>query len=130
MYFIAAFGVLMLLFSLLMFFRPNAFANGIINFSEQPYFHPFEIISRLIAGGIFVAYAAETQFPQLFNVLGTVLLLVGVGLALTPPRLHKKFAVQSANSCRNYFSWIGLLSVVLALALIYAALGHLIDQAP
>lgn len=130
MYFIAAFGLLMLVFSLMMFIRPDAFAQGIINFSEQPYFHPFEILSRLIAGGIFVLYAAETQFPQLFHVLGTVLLLVGAGLALTPARIHKKFAVQSAHRCRNYFRWIGLVAVVLALALIYAALGHLIDRAP
>ena len=61
MYFIAAFGVLMLLFSLMMLFRPHAFAQGIINFSEQPYFHPFEMISRLIAGGLFVAYAVVEQ---------------------------------------------------------------------
>ncbi|MDF3123666.1 hypothetical protein [Rheinheimera sp. 1928-s] len=123
MYFIAAFGVLMLLFSLMMLFRPDAFAQGIISFSERPYFHPFEIISRLIAGGIFVAYAADTQFPLLFQVIGLVLLLVGTGLALTPPRLHKKFAVQSANSCRNYFRLIGAVSVGLSFALIYAAVG-------
>jgi hypothetical protein len=128
MYFIAAFGVLMLFFSLLMLFRPNAFANGIINFSEQPYFHPFEIISRLIAGGIFVAYASDTHFPLSFKVIGLVLLLVGAALALTPPRLHKKFAVQSANKCRNYFSLIGMVSIGLSLTLIYAAAGHLIDQ--
>lgn len=128
MYFIAAFGLLMLLFSLMMLFRPHAFAQGIINFSEQPYFHPFEIISRLIAGGIFVSYATETQFPLLFKIIGSVLLLVGVGLVLTPPALHKKFAVQSANSCKNYFRFIGVMSVVLALALIYAAVGHVIDQ--
>jgi uncharacterized protein YjeT (DUF2065 family) len=130
MYFIAAFGLLMLLLSLMMLFRPYAFAQGIINFSEQPYFHPFEIISRLIAGGVFVAYAADTQFPLLFKVIGLVLLLVGAGLALTPPRLHKKFAVQSANSCKNYFRFIGVVSVVLAIALIYAAVGQVIDQQP
>lgn len=128
MYFIAAFGLLMLFFSLMMLFRPHNFAQGIINFSEQPYFHPFEIISRLIAGVIFIAYASDTQFPLLFKIIGSVLLLVGVGLACTPPGLHKKFAVQSANSCKNYFRFIGVVSVVLAIALIYAAVGHVIDQ--
>ena len=123
MYFIAAFGVLMLLFSLMMLFRPHAFAQGIINFSEQPYFHPFEMISRLIAGGLFVAYAADTQFPLLFKVIGLVLLLVGAGLALTPPSLHKKFAVQSAQRCKNYFRLIGVFSIGLSFALIYAAVG-------
>ncbi|SRR3989338_2713204 len=128
MYFIAAFGLLMLLFSLTMLFRPGDFAQGIINFSEQPYFHPFEIISRLIAGGIFVVYAADTQFPVLFKAIGLVLLLVGAGLALTPPSVHKKFAVQAAQRCKNYFSLIGMVSVVLAVALIYAAVGHLIAE--
>lgn len=123
MHFIAAFGLLMLLFSLLMLFRPYAFAQGIINFSEQPYFHPFEIISRLIAGGIFVTYAADTQFPLLFKVIGLVLLLVGTGLAFTPASLHKKFAVQSAQRCKNYFRLIGVVSVGLSFALIYAAVG-------
>lgn len=123
MYFIAAFGLLMLIFSLMMLFRPYTFAQGIINFSEQPYFHPFEIISRLIAGGVFMAYAADTQFPLLFKVIGLVLLLVGTGLALTPPSLHKKFAVQSAQRCKNYFRLIGVVSVGLSFALIYAAIG-------
>jgi uncharacterized protein YjeT (DUF2065 family) len=121
MFFITAFAVLMLLFSLIMLFRPHAFAQGIISFSELPYFHPFEVSSRLIAGGIFVAYAADSQFPLLFKTIGLVLLVVGLGLALTPPRLHKKFAVQSAQICKNYFRWIGMFSVVLSLALIYAA---------
>lgn len=125
MYLIAAFALLMLFFSLMMLFRPYVFAQGIINFSEQPYFHPFEILSRLIAGGIFIAYAAETQYPELFKIIGLVLLLVGVGLALTPPRLHKKFAVQSALRCKNYFRFIGLFSVVLSFALLYAAIGQL-----
>ena len=125
MYFIAAFGLLMLLFSLMMVFRPQAFAQSIVDFSEQPYFHPFEIISRLIAGVLFVTYAADTRFPLLFKVIGLVLVLVGVGLAFTPPRLHKKFAVQSALRCKNYFRFIGIASVVLSFALIYAAIGHL-----
>ncbi len=130
MYFIAAFGLLMFYFSLMMLFKPHAFAQAIINFSEWPYFHPFEIISRLIAGGLFVAYAGDTQFPLVFEMIGLVLLLVGTGLALTPQALHKKFAVQSATSCKNYFRFIGVVSVVLAVAFIYASVGQVIVQQP
>lgn len=126
MYFIAAFALLMLFFSLIMLLKPFAFAQCIITFSEQPYFHPLEIISRLMAGGVFVAYADDTQYPVLFNLLGLVLLLVALGLALTPPGLHKQFAVQSAVRCKNYFRFIGVFSVSVSFALLYAAVGHLI----
>jgi uncharacterized protein YjeT (DUF2065 family) len=48
---------------------------------------------------------------------------VGIPQALTPPSLHKKFAVQSAQRCKNYFRLIGVFSIGLSFALIYAAVG-------
>lgn len=64
MYFIAAFGLLMLLLSLVMAVKPESFSKGIISFSEQPYFHIAEVTSRIIAGLIFTHYSTDTQFPQ------------------------------------------------------------------
>ncbi len=123
MYLIAAFGFLMMVLSLLMIVKPDAFSKGIIVFSEKSYFHLFEIISRLVAGVIFAGFSANTVFPQFFLFIGYGLILVGVGLALTPPDLHKKFAVWSANSFRNKFRLIGTASVPLSIFFIYAAIG-------
>ncbi|MFB2660215.1 hypothetical protein [Shewanella mangrovisoli] len=117
MYFIAAFGLLMLLFSLVMVARPAAFANGIIAFSERPYFHIVEVVSRIIAGVIFIQYCADTRFLA----IGIVLLCVGIGLACTPPSKHRKFALWSAQAFNNQFRLIGVVSVPLSLLLIYAA---------
>ena len=121
MYFIAAFGLLMLFFSLVMVIKPSAFANGIIAFSEQPYFHIAEVVSRIIAGVIFIQYCADTRFPQIFLAIGIVLLCVGIGLACTPPSQHRKFALWSAQAFKNQFRLIGVVSVPLSLLLIYAA---------
>ena len=66
MYLIAAFGFLMMVLSLLMIVKPDAFSKGIIVFSEKSYFHLFEIISRLAAGVIFAGFSANTVFPQFF----------------------------------------------------------------
>ena len=121
MYFIAAFGLLMLFFSLVMVIKPSAFANGIIAFSEQPYFHIAEVVSRIIAGVIFIQYCADTRFPQIFLAIGIVLLCVGIGLACTPPSQHRKFARWSAQAFKNQFRLIGVVSVPLSLLLIYAA---------
>lgn len=112
MFFIAAFGLLMLLFSLVMVIRPAAFADGIIAFSEQPYFHIVEVVSRIIAGVIFIQYCADTRFPQLILAIGIVLLCVGIGLACTtPPSQHRKFALWSAQAFKNQFRLIGVVSV-------------------
>ncbi|MFB2641436.1 hypothetical protein ACE02D_03960 [Shewanella bicestrii] len=121
MYFIAAFGLLMLLFSLVMVVRPAAFADGIIAFSERPYFHIVEVVSRIIAGVIFIQYYADTRFPQIFLAIGIVLLCVGIGLACTPPSQHRKFALWSAQAFKNQFRLIGVVSVPLSSLLIYAA---------
>lgn len=123
MYFIASFGFLMMLLSLSMVVKPDSFSNGIISFSEKSYFHLFEIISRITAGIIFVAYAANTIFPKTILCIGYGLILVGIGLALTPPTLHRKFAVWSANNFRSKFRLIGIVSVPLSMFLIYAATG-------
>ncbi len=123
MYLIAAFGLLMMLLSLAMVIKPESFSKGIISFSEKTYFHLFEIVSRIIAGLIFITYAADTAFPTVISVIGFALILVGVGLAITPPRMHKKFAVWSANEFRNKFRLIGIISIPLSLLLIYSAVG-------
>lgn len=123
MYLIAVFGLLMMVLSLTMVIKPDSFSAGIITFSEKPYFHLFEISSRIIAGLIFVAFAADTVFPRVISIIGFALIFVGVGLALTPPRVHRKFAVWSANEFRDKFRLIGIVSVPLSLLLIYVAVG-------
>jgi hypothetical protein len=52
MFFIVAFGLLMLLF------RPDAFIQDRISFNNSAYFHPFDRLNRLIAGGIFLVNTA------------------------------------------------------------------------
>lgn len=121
MYFIAFAGLLMLLLNLVMVVKPESFSKGIISFSEQPYFHIVEVSSRIIAGLIFIHYSADTLFPQAIFTIGIVLVCVGVGLAFTPARLHRKFALWSAHYFKNKFRFIGLFSVPLPLLLIYSA---------
>lgn len=122
MYFIASFGILMMLLSTIMVINPSYFSKGIISFSEKRYFHLFEICSRIITGIIFVIYSKETLYPSIFNAIGYILIVVGIGLSITPPKFHKEFAVWSANKFRNKFRLIGIISVPISLALVYAAI--------
>jgi len=120
-YAIAFFGFLMMLLSVLMIANPDNWSNGIVKFSENPYFHPFEILSRLIFGVVFIIFADQTLYPTLMRIIGYLLIVVGVGLLLTPPSRHRQFAVWSAQKFRNTFRPAGLGSLIFGAFLIYAA---------
>ncbi len=112
----------MILLSLIMIINPGYWSEGIVKFSKKFWFHPFEIISRFAFGLIFVFFAGQTLFPKLMTVIGYALIAVSVGLLLTPPSRHKKFALWSAEKFRNYFRCFGFVSLVFGAFLIYAAL--------
>jgi hypothetical protein len=128
MYFIAAFAVLMFCLCLSMALKPEQFANGIVRFSEKAYFHPFEIVSRLLVGLAFIGFADDTGLPSVVRFFGYGLVLVGIGLALTPPSRHRQFACWSANHFRTQFRLIGLVSMPLALLLLFIALGGVFNK--
>lgn len=121
MYAIAFFGFLMMLFSIMMIANPDYWSTGIVKFSEKPYFHPFEILSRLIFGVVFIVFADQTLYPTLMLIIGYLLIAVAVGLLLTPPKQHRQFAIWSAKKFRNTFRPAGLGSLLFGAFLIYAA---------
>jgi len=121
-YLIALFGVLLVLFSVVMMANPGCWSRGIVKFSELDYFHPFEILSRLLFGVIFITFADQTLYPVMMSVIGYVLVAVGIGLSLTPPSKHRRLAVWSAQRFKSVFRPAGALSFVFGIFIIYAAL--------
>lgn len=119
MYFIALFGFIMICLSLIMIVNPNYWSNGIINFSRKPYFHWFEVFSRLISGLIFVFYSQSTLYPQLVMSLGYLFIVVGFGLVIIGSVKHRKFAVWSAHKFKSTFRIAGLASFIFGNFLIY-----------
>jgi len=102
-----------------MIVNPSYWSNGIIVFSKKPYFHWFEIITRLIAGLVFVLFHESTMYPQLILGIGYVLIAVGFGLLITGSVKHRKFAVWSAHKFKSTFRPAGLGSFVFGCFLIY-----------
>ena len=123
MYLITFFGLLLMLLSIVMIASPEYWSRGIVKFSEQSYFHPFEILSRLAFGVVFIVSADQTLYPTLMLAIGYLLLTVGVGLLLTPPSKHKQFAVWSAHRFKNTFRPMGLVSLFFGAFLIYTAVS-------
>ena len=126
MYFIAAFGLLMMCFSLTMIVSPNRWSNGIIRFSEKSYFHWFEVITRLFTGLVFVVYSQAALYPPAILGLGYLLIAVAIGLVIVGPTNHRNFAVWSAVKFRAYFRLAGAGGVTLASWLIYLSTSVLL----
>ena len=121
MYFIAAFGLLMMCLSVIMIVNPNYWSDGIVNFSKKSYFHWVEVISRLIAGSIFVLFNKATLYPLLILTIGCLLIAVGFGLLLTGAVKHRKFAVWSALKFKSIFRPAGVGSFIFGSFLIYVS---------
>jgi len=102
-----------------MIVNPNYWSNGIVDFSRKPYFHWFEVISRLLAGLLFVLYSQTTLYPQLVTSVGYLLITVGFGLIITGSVKHRQFAVWSAYKFKNTFRPAGFGSFIFGSFLIY-----------
>jgi hypothetical protein len=123
MYFIAFFGALMAILSVVMIINPGYWARGIVTFSQAAWFHPFEILSRLVFGVLFINFADQTRYPTLILIIGYVLVAVAVGLSLTPPSKHRRFALWSAKKFEPFFRPSGVASLAFGVFLVYVALG-------
>ncbi len=119
MYFITAFGLLMMCLSLIMIINPSYWSDGIVRFSKKSYFHWFEVSSRVIAGYVFVLFNKSTLYPQLINSIGYLLIAVGFGLIIIGSIKHCKFAVWSAHKFKSTFRPAGVGSFLFGGFLIY-----------
>ena len=88
--------------------RPTAFANLMIAFSEKPWFHPFEIFTRIIIGAGLWYFASDTPYTRFFEALGILVFVVGVGLLLIGAEKHRAFAHFAADRFQAYFRLAGL----------------------
>ncbi len=120
---IILFAVLLIIISMVMIINPDYWCKAIVRFSLLPYFHPFEIVTRIGFGIIFLLYGEQTLFPETMKVIGYLLLSVGLGLILIPPSKHKQFAVWSSEKFKRLFRPTGFITLVFGVFLIYVALN-------
>ena len=111
----------MLGFGCFMVCKPLQFSKGIARFSEKPWFHIFEILSRALLGILFLLVADSTPYPTFITILGTVLCFVSVFLIIIGPIRHKRFALLTSNIGKN-FRAIGLVALACGAGLIYLGL--------
>ena len=116
------FALLMMLLSLQMMISPAVFSAGIIKFSQQRYFHHFEILSRLLFGVIFIYYAPLTRAMITHSVFGLLMVFAGIFLLIIGAEKHRAFAVWSANKFCSSFRFFGVFAFIFAGYIIYTCI--------
>ncbi|WP_220465403.1 hypothetical protein [Colwellia sp. BRX10-3] len=122
MIFIIIFGLTMIALSVLMIINPQAFSDSIIKFSQQRYFHAFEIMSRLCFGGIFIYYSALTSAPTINAALGYLMIFAAIFLLVIGAKKHRKFALWSAQKFSAMFRFCGVFSFIFGGYIVYTAI--------
>ncbi len=122
MYAIVAVGILTIFLSLVMATNPAAWSRGIILFAANPYFHIFEIMSRLILGGILLFFAGDTLYPQFLSIVGGLFIFAGLFLVVAGQKRHLEFAARTATFTR-IFRPAGLVGILFGTFLVYSALA-------
>ena len=115
-------GALMMLFSVIMIANPVYWSDSIIKFSLKPWFHWFEIGSRLTFAIIFWFAAEHSPFPKLILAISYLLFFVSAFLLIIAPKRHKAFAVWSAKSFNKWFRPLGFLSLIFGGFLVYISI--------
>ena len=119
---IVVFGLLMCLVSCVMVLQGERYGRTIIAFSQLPYFHSFEILSRAGFGLALLFAAANARYPLFIASTGILLVAVAVFLLMMGPTRHRRFALWSAKKFETAFRPSGFVTVMLGAFFVYNAL--------
>lgn len=117
MWILLLFATLMAAFGCWMLLWPLRFAAAVQRFSEQPWFHRFEVGSRLVLALLFSGLAYEQPEHWLFWLLALLLWLATLFLIWLGPDKHRQIAQQMA-AWGPAFRWLGLAALLVVAALL------------
>lgn len=119
---IATIGLLTIIMSTIMIVSPAGWSRGITAFAARPYFHIFEITSRLILGGVLFYFAGAVMYPLFIKMVGGLFLFAGIFLIAIGSKRHRAFAERSATFT-NVFRPAGIAGVIFGAFIIYIAIA-------
>lgn len=117
MWILLLFASLMAGFGLWMLCWPLRFAAAVQRFSEQSWFHRFELASRLALALLFSGLAYVQPEQWLFKLLALVLWLACGFLIWVGPARHRQIA-QLIALWGPAFRWLGLVALLVAATLL------------
>lgn len=122
MYLIVAYGLAVSLVSVALILDTGRVVDLAIRYCNWPFMHGFEILINAAFGGAFLFLAEEARYPMLFKIYGGLLLVIGLGLAFVPPRLHRRYGEWSIEKFRGIFRPVAPIGVLFGILVIYSAI--------
>lgn len=101
--------------------KPERAASFLLGFASSAAAHYLELFLRLVIGGAFVLRAPLMAFPEIFSIMGWVLLGTSAGLLLIPWQWHQRFAQHVVPQALRYLKLMGLCSFALGIFIIASA---------
>jgi protein-S-isoprenylcysteine O-methyltransferase Ste14 len=112
-------GVLLTAFAVLIAIKPKLAEQFLRSFASSPRAHYSEQLLRLIAGGALVSFAPWMWHPDLFRVLGWLIVATALVLLLLPWRWHNTFGTWAIPLVIRYMKLYAVGASALAILIFY-----------
>ena len=99
--------------------KPSLAERFLRSFASSARTHYTEQGLRLIVGAALINLASSMRYPDLFNVLGWVMVVTTVGLLLVPWQWHHKFATRVMPPVFQHMKLFALGALALAAFVLY-----------
>jgi uncharacterized protein YjeT (DUF2065 family) len=106
-------GLYLIGLALVLLLSPARATRFLCGFASSAFAHYLELVLRLIAGGAILLSASRMLLPDLFVILGWVLVVTTAGLFAVPWRWHQRFARRAVPYATRNLRLVGAASFAL-----------------
>lgn len=101
-------------------YKPALAQRFLLGFAESPHIHYLELSLRLSVALALLVHAPTMLYAPLFKGFAWIVLGTTIIMLLLPWRWHRAFARRTVPYANRYVRWIGVVSLLLGLFLLYA----------
>jgi hypothetical protein len=117
------FGIFLIAVGFLMLIAPEKAREYLRKAASTNFINYGEITIRMIPAAAMVVYAAYSKFPEAFRLFGGFMIATSCVLYLVPRRVHRAYALKSADILKpTYMRLVSPYSILLGSLMIYAVM--------
>ena len=119
-YFIISLGVLLIIAGIIMMINPDLLLNFVKKYHTSFILQIFASFFRIIIGLVMYLVAPHTRFPLTFEVIGILVVVIGIIIILIPPSKFQLFVDKMIDTFIPYARIVSVVALLFGAWLIYA----------